>query len=376
METAVTVVGAGAVGLAVAGELAARGPVVIIERADGIGQGISSRNSEVVHAGLYYPPGSLKARLCVEGREIIERWASEGRFAYQRIGKLLVARTEAEGHTLEALRHRALQNDVDDLTSVTQSEIEVLEPDVRAHSGLLSPSTGILDSHGLLRCLLQRAEERGAELALRCEVIAIERHHGGFELTVRQAGREQQLRTRWLVNAAGLHADTLAEQAGLNLDARALRVGWIRGEYFALEPTCPIRIQRLVYPVPGSAGHLGIHVTVDLQGRLRLGPSADSPESTGSAHRHEVYSQDDRHRERFLKAARSYLPALEEHHLSPGGVGIRPRLLRSDGEQRDFYLREEADQGLPGLVNCIGIDSPGLTAAPAIGRHVADLLKT
>ena len=374
METAFTVVGAGAVGLAAAAELAPMGPVLILERADGIGRGISSRNSEVVHAGIYYPPDSLRARLCIEGRRAIERWGGQGHFSYRRVGKLLVAQSEKERQALDDLSLLARRNGVDDLKPLTRSEIEHLEPCVQAHSGMLSPSTGILDSHGLMRFLLRRAEESGAQLVLGCEVTAFEPRIDGFLLTVRQDGDQQQIRTRALVNAAGLHADTLAEQAGLDLDALGLRMRWTRGEYFSLTPSCPIRIHRLVYPLPGAAGHLGIHVTVDLSGRLRLGPSLDQSKSGCDQPRREVYSQDDRLLDEFLRAARAYLPTLKREHLTPGGVGLRPHLLQSDGEPQDFYLREESDRDLPGLVNCIGIDSPGLTAAPAIGRHVAELL--
>jgi len=374
METTFTVVGAGAVGLAAAAELAPHGSVLILEREGGIGQGVSSRNSQVVHAGIYYPLDSLRARLCVEGRLLIERWAAKGCFEYQRVGKLLVAKDAEEGRALESLRERALQNGVDDLTPLEGPEVTALEPDVRAHSGMLSPSTGILDGHGLLRHLLRRAEEHGAELALDCEVIAIEHTRGAYQVTIRQNGVEQRLRTRSVINAAGLHADTIVERTGLDPDAAGLRLHWIRGEYFDLQPSCPIRIQRLVYPVPRAAGHLGIHVTVDLRGRLRLGPSADPPERRASGARNESYAQDDRHREEFVRAVRTYLPALQAADLTPGGAALRPRLLHADLTQQEFYLREESDRGLPGLVNCIGIDSPGLTAAPAIGRHVARLL--
>ncbi|MFH0946434.1 MAG: NAD(P)/FAD-dependent oxidoreductase [Planctomycetota bacterium] len=374
METTATVIGAGVVGLAVARELSSRGSVLVLEREDGIGRGVSSRNSEVVHAGLYYRPGSLKARLSVEGRRMIEAWAGGGSFPYRRVGKLLVATSEEEAAQLEALSETARENGVDDLRPLSASEVTRIEPDVRALTGFLSPSTGIVDSHGLMRYLLRSAQGNGAQIAFCCRVREIRVLKPGFELILNEHGKEQRLRTRFLVNAAGLESDRLAQQVGLDLETERLRHRFCRGEYFQLTPSCPVRVGRLVYPVPVRGGHLGIHLTVDLQGGMRLGPSLEFMEETGLADRVEDYRQDDRLRASFLKAARRYLPALNADHLAPGGVGIRPRLAGPTEGERDFYIREEGARGLPGLVNCIGIDSPGLTAAPAIGRHVAGLL--
>lgn len=374
METTTTVVGAGVVGLAVARELSSRGPVLILEREDGIGRGVSSRNSEVVHAGLYYPPGSLKARLCVEGRRLIEAWAGDGSFPYRRVGKLLVATSEEEAAQLELLLATALENGVNDLQPQSAADIAQLEPDVRAVTGFLSPSTGIIDSHGLMRFLLRSAQANGAEIAYCCQVREIKALDPGFELLLVENGKEQRLRTRQLVNAAGLDSDRLAHWSGLDLEAEQLRHRFCRGEYFQLTPSCPIRVGRLVYPVPVRGGHLGIHLTVDLQGGMRLGPSLEFMNETGLADRVEEYRQDDHLRATFLTAAQRYLPGLDADHLTPGGVGIRPRLAGPTEGDRDFYIREESARGMPGMVNCIGIDSPGLTAAPAIGRYVAGLL--
>ncbi|MBI4881260.1 MAG: NAD(P)/FAD-dependent oxidoreductase [Planctomycetes bacterium] len=374
MDYDFTIIGAGAVGLAIAAELSQRGSVLILEKEEGIGRGISSRSSEVAHAGIYYERDSLKARLCVAGRRSIEEWGEQGRFSYRRIGKYIVAVTAAERAELEALLLRGRENGAGDLRVVSHDELRTAEPHVRAECGVFSPSTGIFDSHGLMRFLLETALKQGAQLATRSAASGIRRLGEGYEVAVRQGAAEERLATRCLVNAAGLFADEVAALAGIDVDAAGMRLHWNRGEYFQVAPSSRVKASRLIYPVPGAGGHLGIHVTLDLAGQLRLGPSAEYVGPRPFALRREDYTQDERLLALFWEAARRYLPELEAQDLRPCGTGIRPKLNGPGEPARDFYIREESARGLPGFVNCVGIESPGLTAAPAIGRYVARLL--
>ncbi len=374
MDYDFTIVGAGAVGLAIAAELSQHGSVLILEKEDGIGRGISSRSSEVAHAGIYYEPGSLRARLCVEGRRQLEEWGAQGRFSYRRIGKYIVAVTEDERAQLDALLARGRENGAGDLRLVSRDELCAAEPHLSAACGVFSPATGIFDSHGLMRFLLESAQQQGAQLATQSAVCGIRRLAAGYEVVVRQDGAEERLATRCLVNAAGLFADEVAALAGIDVDAAGLRLFWNRGEYFQVVSSSRVKASRLIYPVPGAGGHLGIHVTLDLAGQIRLGPSAEYLEPRPFRERREDYAQDERLLALFFEAARRYLPELEAEDLRPCATGIRPKLNGAGQPARDFYIREESARGLPGLVNCVGIESPGLTAAPAIGRHVARLL--
>lgn len=374
MDVDVTVIGAGAVGLACAGELAARGSLLILEKEDGIGRGISSRNSEIVHAGIHYAPGSLKARLCVEGRRQIEAWAKKDAFAYRRTAKLIVAVERDEEPILERLLANGRQNSVEQLALMPGRVLHNLEPDVRAVAALHSLATGTLDSHDFLRFLLRRAEELGARLATHSNVDAIEKIEGGYRLTVTNRGQIETLTSRCLVNAAGLYSDSIAALCGLDVESSGLLHRWCRGEYFRIRDDAKISVSRPIYPVPHPGGHLGVHVTVDLRGQLRLGPTHDYLEELPLPERSEQLYQDDRLREPVHAAARRFLPGLKPDDLEPSGVGIRPRLNREGEPARDFYIEEQGAAGLPGLVHCLGIDSPGLTAAPAIGRHVVKLL--
>ena len=400
MDFDLIVIGAGAVGLAVAAELASRGSVLVVEREDGIGRGISSRNSEVVHAGIYYQPGSLKARLCVEGRRLIEGWAAQGRFGYRRAGKFIVAVEENERPALQALLEQGRANGVAGLRWAEPGELEAAEPAVAACAALWSPDTGILDSHGLMRFLLDRAQAAGAQLALRSRVVALRSIDSGWELSVVEDERAEAVsdevsdtssdtgssdlssaadtargpRTvvsaRRVVNAAGLHADQIAALAGIDVAGEGLRQYWSRGEYFAPAAGRSIPFRHLIYPVPPAEGqgHLGIHVTVDLGGGVRFGPSAQWPDPVHS--RREDYRQDGSLRGLFAASLRRFLPGLEARDLEPAGVGLRPRLRPA----RDFVIREESGRGLPGLLTLVGVESPGLTCAPAIAREVARLL--
>jgi L-2-hydroxyglutarate oxidase LhgO len=366
----VVVVGAGVVGLACAAALARVGrSVVILERHARIASEITSRNSQVVHAGLYYPVGSLKAELCVAGAAALYARCSERRIPHRRVGKLVVATTDAEAATLESLRVRGEANGARDLALIDRAEVTRREPDVVALAALDSPHTGIVDAAALCFDLLAEAEAKGALLSLRSEARVLERTSHGWRIATRDAdGGESQIDCGAVINAAGLAADAVAERAGLDVEACGYRQHYCKGDYFALAAAASIRLSHLVYPVPADAG-LGVHATLDLGGRLRFGPDAE--------YRGEVsFAVDPGKAPAFAALVRRYLPALDAAWLTPDSAGVRPKLAGPGEPFRDFVVQEESRAGFPGLVNCIGIESPGLTAALALADRVTALLRS
>jgi len=356
------------VGLAAAAALARAGrPVVLVERHDGFGRETTSRNSEVIHAGIYYPEGSLKAQTCVAGREALyARCAARG-IPHRKTGKWIVATSEAEVATLEALERRGTANGVPGLRLLPAAEIARGEPAVRAVAALESPETGIVDAHALCLSLAADAEADGALLVLNTSVCGFAESAGGHRVETRSAdGERASLGCAAVVNAAGLASDRIAALAGLDVDARGLRLHPCKGDYFALAPGAPLRLSRLVYPVPSGAG-LGVHATLDLGGRIRFGPDATYVEALD-------LDVDPSKSAAFAEAAGRYLPGLRPEWLTPDFAGIRPKLAAEGESFRDFAVSEESDAGLPGFVNLIGIESPGLTAALAIADRVVALL--
>lgn len=361
------VVGAGVIGLAVARELALAGrEVIVIDAAEGIGTATSARNSEVIHAGLYYAPGSLKARLCVEGRAALYAHCAARGIAHRRCGKLVVAVTDAERPALEALHAQARTNGVDDTALIDGAAARAMEPAVRCVAALHSPSTGIVDIHGLMLSLQGEAEDRGAMFAFHSPFERATLTSDGFDV---QVGGDEPMRlhARMLVNAAGLHASTVAARIE-GLDPRHVpRTRWCRGHYFALTGRAPF--SRLVYPMHNRAG-LGIHFTLDLGGQGRFGPDVDwLPEGSG-----EDYAVDASRTDTFAADIRRYWPALPDGALAPAYSGIRPKLVGPGEPAADFRIDGPAAHGVPGLVNLFGIESPGLTASLAIGARAASLL--
>ncbi|MEB2345987.1 MAG: NAD(P)/FAD-dependent oxidoreductase [Deltaproteobacteria bacterium] len=368
-ELDVAIAGAGAVGLATAAALAAAGhTVAVLERGAGIARETTSRSSQVLHAGLYYPAGSWKARLCREGRERVYERCERLRIPCRRLGKLVVAVEEGERAALERLHALGTANGAPGLELVDGAVVRRLEPAVRAVAALVSPDTGIVDAHALCLSWLAEAEAHGAWLALRHEVVSIERHPEGFRVeAIDPGGLRVTLSCGALVNAAGLESDRVAALAGIDVDARGWRLRPCKGDYFALAPGAPLRVGRLVYPLPAGAG-LGVHVTLDLGGRIRFGPDAEYVERPR-------YDVDPAKAQAFAAAAGRYLPGLRAEWLRPDQAGVRPKLAGPGEGFRDFVVEEASADGLPGLVNLIGIESPGLTAAPAIAARVASLLR-
>lgn len=367
-DTPLSVVGAGVVGLAVAARLAHRHPgLVILERRERHGSETSSRNSEVVHAGLYYPTGSLKARLCVRGRELLYERCERLGIPCSRIGKLVVATTNDERPELERLLALGRANGVE-LRPQSAAECRALEPAVSAVAGLLSSSTGIVSAHALMDSYLEEARRHGALLQTRAELAAIERGSGGYRLTVRTPAGLETLISERLVNAAGLEADTVAALAGIDVDAAGYRQHWCKGRYFAVAGPKARLLSRLVYPVP-TRFSLGVHAVLGLDGRLRFGPDVEWLDDR----RHD-YTVEASLAAVFAEAVRRLLPDIGEEDLSPDLAGIRAKLQGRGEGFRDFVVAEESGRGLPGLVNLVGIDSPGLTSAAAIAEEVERLL--
>lgn len=357
------VVGAGVVGLAVARALAHAGrEVVILEAENAIGTHTSSRNSEVIHAGIYYPQGSLKARTCVEGRDLLYAYCAERSVPYRRCGKLIVATEAAQRSDLEAIRRKAHANGVTDLVHLSASEARTLEPELRCVAALHSPSTGIVDSHALMLAYLSDAERAGAMLALRSRLAKGVVRSGGIELHV--AGADPILAAQ-VVNSAGLRAPSVARSIeGYPVEVAPPEL-YAKGNYYTLGMRSPF--SRLVYPVPEPGG-LGVHVTLDLGERARFGPDVEWVEAID-------YSVDPRRAEGFYAAIRRYWPGLPDGVLEPGYAGIRPKISGKDAHAADFLVQGPRDHGVPGLVNLFGIESPGLTAAMPLAEMVVGHLQ-
>ena len=361
-EAEAVVVGAGAVGLAVARQLTLSGiDTLILEKNDHIGMETSARNSEVIHAGIYYPQGSLKARLCVAGKGLLYQFCDAHGVPHKRLGKLIVGQTGQQAQ-LAALAKAAADNGVDDLRPLGKKEIAALEPEIRADEGLFSPSTGIIDSHQYMLALLgDMTLVRGAR------VNSIRREANGWSLTIDSDGEEIALRARLLVNAAGLWAQSVAARIEGLKDIPPLVLA--KGNYAALSVKSPFR--HLVYPVPEPGG-LGVHVTLDMGGRARFGPNVEWLSSNDPAAIDYTVAPDIAGR--FAPVIATYWPGVREEMLSPDYSGVRPKLSGPGQPNADFRIDGPDTHGLPGLVNLFGIESPGLTASLALAAHVAGLL--
>lgn len=359
------VVGAGVVGLAVARALAQAGrDVVVLERAEAIGTVTSSRNSEVIHAGIYYPTGSLKARLCVAGRRALSAYCRERGIGHRACGKLIVATDAAGVPALHALAEKARANGVEGLEMLDAGAARAMEPALACTAALHSPVTGILDSHAFMLSLQGDAEAAGAMVAFHAPVEAIAA--GPVGLTVEVGGAEPMaLTARLVVNAAGHDAPVLAGRTRGLPEAAVPRRYFAKGTYFSLTGRSPF--SSLIYPMP-EAGGLGVHLTLDLGGQARFGPDVEWTD------RPDDYEVDPSRADAFYAEIRKYWPDLPDRSLVPGYVGVRPKLQAPGEPARDFEIQGPADHGVPGLVNLYGIESPGLTASLAIAAEVAAVL--
>jgi L-2-hydroxyglutarate oxidase LhgO len=360
-EVECVVIGAGVIGLAIARALAIAGrDVVVLERAPIIGFETSSRNSEVIHSGIYYPKGSLKATTCVEGRRRLYAYCREHGVPHTQIGKIIVASDEAELPALERIAAAARANRVDDIEWLSATQAKRLEPELQCVAALWSPSTGIIDSHGLMLALLGEAESAGAIIVLRTPIVAGRVRSDGFEL-VTGGDDPATIGCRYLVNAAGLYAPALARAID-GLPPETIPPAYFcRGVYFTLSGKTPFR--HLVYPVPPPGG-LGVHITLDLGGQARFGPDVEWISSID-------YRVDPTRAAAFYAVVRRYWPGLRDGALQPGYAGIRPKISGPGEPAADFVVQGPGKHGVPGLINLYGIESPGLTASLALADEVA-----
>jgi L-2-hydroxyglutarate oxidase LhgO len=355
------VIGAGVIGLAVARALALGGrEVVVLEAAGHFGTGISSRHSEVIHAGIYYPPGSLKARLCVEGRHRLYDYCAARNIPHRRLGKLIVATRPGDQGRLAQLKERAAANGVTDLQWLSGTEARALEPELRCEAALLSPSTGILDSHALMQSLVGDIESAGGMVIYRSRVDAIRATGGMFQVRLDQ-DESSSLGTPLVINAAGLDAAALLKRVKGYPAERIPALHYCKGNYFMVGGPSPF--SRLVYPLP-AAGGLGVHVTLDLAGRARLGPDTqwiDAPD----------YAVDESRADAFREAVADYFPGVAARTLTPGYAGIRPKLAPAGAADADFGVDAWHEPGGGTLFSLLGIESPGLTACLSLADYVA-----
>lgn len=367
-DVAVTVIGAGVVGLAVAAELSKHySPLYVLERYDKYGQETSSRNSEIIHAGIYYPHNSLKARLCIEGRELLYEICGEHDIPHKRITKIITATSPDELAALEKLYTHGLANGVP-LEMMTGEQVHALEPHIASVGGIFSPTTGIINAHALMDYFFHTAKHNGGEVLMRCEVVGLNKVSGGFAVTIKEGNEESTFTSERVVNAAGLESDTIASLAGIDVDTAGYRIHYCKGSYFSLSGTLSKLVTRPVYPAPPKES-LGVHALVDLSGRVKFGPDVEY-----LSDRILDYKVAESKRHAFAESVRRIMPMVKDEDLTPDMSGIRAKLQAKGEPVKDFVIRNEADKGLDGLINLIGIESPGLTASPAIARYVAGLV--
>lgn len=365
-EVSITIIGAGVIGLSVAAELSGKyDSVVLLERHKSFGQEISSRNSEVIHSGIYYPTDSLKAALCIEGAEMLYAFCREFSVHHNKLGKLIVAADKEEIPAVEDLLKKGVRNGVRDLVVLDSRQTNALEPSVNAAASLHSPHTGILDTHSLMKHLLFLAEKRGSLVSFQSEVEHLDRENDWFVIGIRGSG--YKFRSKIVINCAGLSSDRIAALAGINLVRSHYSLKYCKGSYFAYAKPSPVKM--LIYPVPReNLSGLGVHATLDLGGRLRFGPDVEYTDTLD-------YTVDPAGRDEFFDSARKIIRGLDKDAFIPDMAGIRPKLSGPGEKARDFVIRDESENGLPGLLNLIGIESPGLTSCLSIARLTSRIVR-
>lgn len=369
MDAEITIVGAGVIGLAIAEELSSHcDNLYLLERHSSFGQETSSRNSEVVHAGIYYPEKSLKARFSVEGNKLLYDYCSKYDIPFRRTGKLIIATDKMEEAALEPLRIKALANGVI-LETIGKEKISSLQPGINAIKALYSSSTGIIDSHSLMKQFETNTLHNGGQIVYSSEVCGIRKIDNGYEVTIKNPdGSTFSFSSRILINSAGLAADKIAAMAGVHDDD--LRIIFCKGEYFRMNRRSGKNLKMLVYPVPHPQMEgIGVHVTIDIAGDVRLGPDVQYLNSNIYD-----YTSSDEKIEQFYRSAVKFLPFLSIQDLSPDMSGIRPKIQKPGEPQKDFYVMEESGRGLPGLINLIGMESPGLTSCISIAKYIRRMI--
>jgi len=371
MDTGITIIGAGVVGLAIAEKLSEEyNNVFLIEKHSSFGQETSSRNSEVIHAGIYYTRNSLKAKLCVEGKQLLYEYCKKYDVPFKNCGKLIVATSVEEIEVIKGIRQTAIKNGVDDLLILGKEKIAELEPNIFALEAIFSPSTGIVDSHSLMKQYETNAVNNGCQIVYGSEVTGISKLKKGYKITLLDADKKNySFTTNIVINSAGLTSDLVSGMVGISDEK--LKILFCKGEYFRINPPKNHLISRLVYPVPHqNMEGIGIHVTIDMAGGVKLGPDVKYLESNIYDYKLTASKQ-----EAFFRSARKFLPFLEFDDISPEMAGIRPKIQKPGEPLRDFYIMEESSRGYPGFINLIGMESPGLTSSLAIAEYVNVLAK-
>jgi L-2-hydroxyglutarate oxidase LhgO len=370
MDVEITIIGAGVIGLAIAEKISEEhNNVFLIEKHPSFGQETSSRNSEVIHAGIYYPEDSLKARLCVEGKRLLYDYCKKYDVPHNNCGKLIVATSKEEIAVIEGIRQTAMKNGVDDLMVLEREQIAEMEPNIFALKALFSPSTGIVDSHSLMKQYETNTINNGGQVVYGSEVTGIKQIKHGYEITLLDADKKDYSFTSGIViNSAGLTSDKVSEMVGIDDDN--LKILFCKGEYFRVNPSKNRLIKRLIYPVPHhNLEGTGIHVTIDMGGGVKLGPDVKYLDSNVYDYKLTASKQ-----ETFYKSAKKFLPFLEYDDIVPEMAGIRPKLQRPGEMLRDYYILEESGRGYPGFINLIGMESPALTSSIAIANYVYNLV--
>jgi L-2-hydroxyglutarate oxidase LhgO len=370
LDAEITIIGAGVIGLAIAEEVSKEhSNVFLIEKHHSFGQETSSRNSEVIHAGIYYTKDSLKARLCVEGKRLLYDFCKKFDVPYNNCGKLIVATTWEEIPVIESIRQNAIRNGVNDLEVLDQEQIAEMEPHIFALKALFSPSTGIIDSHSLMKQFETNTINNGGQIVYGSEVTGIRHIKNGYNVTLLDTSKNKYCYTSGVViNSAGLTSDNISGMVGITDEN--LKIHFCKGEYFKLSPPKNRLINRLIYPVPHqNMEGIGIHVTIDMGGGVKLGPDIKYLESNVydyklTASKHDI----------FYQSVKKFLPFIDYDDIIPEMAGIRPKIQKQGEPPRDFYISEEVKRGFPGFINLIGMESPGLTSSIAIAKYVNHLI--
>lgn len=372
MDYDIVIVGAGVVGLSCAYFLSQKFSTLVIERNPSYGLETSSRNSEVIHSGIYYPPDSLKAKLCMAGNRSVYQWCNDFNIQAIRTGKLIVATDEEEMEALHRLRERGITNGVEKLELLPRAKVEQIEPNIICKGALFVPSTGIFDTHRFMDSLFSLSKNNGADFAFHHKLTSITPKGNGYEITLKTDKDEDfKVSTKFIVNSAGLESDTIAKISGLHPERLGYQLRWAKGHYFRLANRYRNYAKHLIYPVPPKdAKFLGIHLTIELSGGIKLGPDLHFLET-----REQDYTVPENLKFPFFNSISRYLRGISPEDLSPDQAGIRPKLANPKGNFADFIIVEESANGLPGFVNLIGIDSPGLTCSLEIGKMIVSILK-
>jgi L-2-hydroxyglutarate oxidase LhgO len=369
MDFEIVIIGAGVVGLAIAAELSKISKnILLVEKFPNFGNGTSSRNSEVIHSGIYYPTNSLKSKLCVEGNRLMYDWCKKYNIPHNKIGKYIVAVSNEDEENLFKIFEQGKINGVNTLKLISTEELKKVEPNINASLAIFSPTTGIIDSHSLMQSFEIQAINNGLEIVYNHKVIGIEKLSSGYQITLEFDENKFTIQTEKVINSAGLYADKIAELVGLDIDTLGYRQFFCRGHYFK---TSKQHIARhLIYPVPEKNwSGIGVHITIDLAGNIKFGP--DVMYLTENI---EDYTIPMERKPLFYQSIKRYLPLIELEDLQPDQAGIRPKIQKHGEPQKDFIISEENEKGLNGFINLIGIESPGLTSSIAIAKYVKSLL--